>query len=141
MKTPPSLRNIFKELHADIGMEIPHHGNLTNWAQQGVLLLNATLTVRAHQAGSHQKQGWETFTDAVIKKISETKENVLFLLWGKFAQHKEVLIDTQKHLILKAAHPSPFSAHRGFLGCKHFSTTNKYLKKLNLDAIDWNLKC
>ena len=134
---PPSLQNIFKELHSDIGMPIPKTGNLTPWAKQGVLLLNATLTVRANEANSHSKIGWTVFTDAVIRKISEEKKGVVFLLWGKFAQEKQALIDTSKHFILKAAHPSPLSAHNGFLGCKHFSKTNEILVKENIQPIDW----
>lgn len=139
-KIPPSLKNIYKELNSDLGFNIPHHGNLTHWAEQGVLMLNATLTVRAHNAGSHQKKGWETFTNSAIKKLSESQSNLVFLLWGRFAQEKEVLIDTSKHLILKAAHPSPFSAHNGFFGCKHFSKTNEYLKKNGKNEIDWQIK-
>ena len=139
VKPPPSLVNIFKELHTDVGMKIPQHGNLMKWAQQGVLLLNATLTVRASQAGSHQGKGWENFTDAVINKISEGKSGVVFLLWGRYAQAKESLIDLNKHFVLKAAHPSPFSAYNGFFGCKHFSKTNEILKKQNLAPIDWEL--
>ncbi len=138
IKAPPSLRNIYKELVNDVGIEIPKHGNLTNWAQQGVLLLNATLSVRAHQAGSHQGKGWETFTDRAIQAVSENREHVVFLLWGAYAQKKSILIDSDKHLILKSVHPSPLSAHRGFLGCKHFSQTNAYLKENNLKPIDWN---
>ncbi|GEO08658.1 uracil-DNA glycosylase [Segetibacter aerophilus] len=136
---PPSLINIFKELHSDIGMPIPKTGNLTKWATQGVLLLNAVLTVRANEAASHAKIGWMDFTNAVINKISQEKEGVVFLLWGKFAQDKQVLIDETKHLALKAAHPSPLSAHNGFFGCKHFSKTNNYLVKQGLDPIDWML--
>ncbi len=136
---PPSLVNIFKELKVDIGLSIPRHGNLTKWAQQGVFLLNASLTVRAGEPMSHSKIGWASFTDAVIKTISEHKKHVVFLLWGKFAQDKRSLIDESKHLILKAAHPSPLSAHTGFLGCKHFSKTNEYLVKQGIDPIDWRL--
>lgn len=136
---PPSLINIFKELHDDVGVSIPDNGDLTPWAEQGVLLLNASLTVRAGEPMSHAKIGWSDFTDAVIKKISDLKESVVFLLWGKFAQEKQVLIDETKHLVLKAAHPSPFSADRGFFGCKHFSKTNKYLVKNGIDPIDWKL--
>lgn len=127
VKFPPSLKNIFKELQSDLDIPIPLSGNLTHWAEQGVFLLNNTLTVREKTPTSHQKKGWEEFTDAVIKLISEQKSGVVFLLWGSFAQSKENLIDTTKHHILKAAHPSPFSAHRGFLGCQHFSKTNKNL--------------
>jgi uracil-DNA glycosylase len=136
---PPSLINIFKELHSDIGIPVPKTGNLTKWAAQGVLLLNAVLTVRANEAASHAKTGWMEFTNAVISKISEKKEGIVFLLWGKFAQEKQVLIDETKHLALKAAHPSPLSAHNGFFGCKHFSKTNNYLTKQGLDPIDWTL--
>lgn len=137
IKTPPSLVNIYKELHNDIGFEIPNHGNLEHWAKQGVLLLNATLTVEAHQAGSHQKKGWEQFTDAVIKTVAEQKENIVFLLWGAYAQKKAQLINSSKHLILKSVHPSPLSAHRGFFGNKHFSTSNKYLTDNGMQAIEW----
>ena len=136
---PPSLVNIFKELKDDVGMEIPRHGDLTAWAQQGVLLLNASLTVRAGEPMSHSQIGWHIFTNAVISKISEKKENVVFLLWGKFAQEKGELIDGRKHHILKAAHPSPLSAHNGFFGCRHFSKTNTYLMKQGLDPINWAL--
>jgi uracil-DNA glycosylase len=136
---PPSLVNIFKELHDDIGITIPNHGNLTHWAQQGVFLLNASLTVRAGEPMSHAKIGWASFTDTVIKKISEQKEHVVFLLWGKFAQDKKILIDETKHLVLKAAHPSPLSAHNGFMGCKHFSKTNAWLMSKGIDPVDWQL--
>jgi uracil-DNA glycosylase len=136
---PPSLANIYKELHTDIGMPIPKTGNLTHWAKQGVLLLNAILTVRANEPASHSKIGWMHFTDAVIKKISDEKTNVVFVLWGKFAQDKQVLIDATKHHILKAAHPSPLSAYNGFFGCKHFSRINQLLMKDGFDPIDWNL--
>lgn len=136
---PPSLENIFNELHSDLGIPIPKHGNLESWADQGVLLLNATLTVRANQAGSHQGKGWEQFTDAVIKKISDTRTGVVFLLWGRYAQAKEILIDTQKHHILKAAHPSPFSVYNGFFGCRHFSKTNEILRRQGLPEIDWRI--
>jgi uracil-DNA glycosylase len=136
---PPSLVNIYKEINSDIGAPIPRSGNLTKWANQGVLLLNATLTVRAAEANSHSKIGWQDFTNAVIRKVSEDKTNVVFLLWGKFAQDKQVLIDESKHLILKSAHPSPLSAHNGFLGNKHFSKTNEYLVKNGKDPIDWSI--
>ncbi len=136
---PPSLINIFKELQDDLQIVLPKHGNLEKWADQGVFLLNATLTVRAHQAGSHQKKGWETFTDAAIKQLSLLRENLVFLLWGRFAQNKETLIDHSKHLILKAAHPSPLSAYNGFFGCKHFSKANSYLLQNSLDTIDWQV--
>ncbi|PCJ23917.1 MAG: uracil-DNA glycosylase [Flavobacteriales bacterium] len=139
-KIPPSLKNIFKEIKQDLGYDIPSHGNLSLWAKQGVLLLNATLTVRVHEAGSHQKKGWETFTDSTIKRLSEEKNGLIFLLWGKFAQNKESLIDTEKHFILKAAHPSPFSAHNGFFGCKHFSKTNEILGNNGQEKIDWEIK-
>jgi uracil-DNA glycosylase len=136
---PPSLVNIYKELKNDIGMAIPTTGNLTKWAEQGVLLLNAVLTVRATEPASHGKIGWMNFTDAVIRKISEEKKGVIFLLWGRFAQEKQVLIDELKHHVLKAAHPSPLSAHNGFFGCKHFSRTNDLLVKQGLEPIDWKL--
>ena len=134
---PPSLRNIFKELKDDVGKEIPKSGNLERWAVQGVLLLNATLTVRANSPGSHQKKGWEEFTDAAIKKLSEQKEGLVFILWGAFAQKKAALINGQKHHILTAAHPSPFAADRGFFGCRHFSKTNEYLKAQGQKEITW----
>ena len=134
---PPSLVNIYKELNTDIGMPIPTTGNLTKWATQGVLLLNAVLTVRANEPASHAKIGWMDFTNAVIKKISDEKTGVIFLLWGKFAQEKQVLIDETKHHVLKAAHPSPLSAYNGFFGCKHFSRVNFLLAKQGQEAIDW----
>lgn len=134
---PPSLKNIFKEVQQDLGLPIPRSGNLERWAKQGVLLLNATLTVRANTAGSHQKMGWEEFTDAVIARISETKANVVFILWGAYAQKKGMVIDTQKHYVLQAAHPSPFAADKGFFGCKHFSKTNEFLEKYGLAKIQW----
>jgi uracil-DNA glycosylase len=136
---PPSLINIFKELHDDVGVPVPHSGNLTKWAKQGVMLLNASLTVRAGEANSHSKIGWHQFTNTVIEKISSGKENVVFLLWGRFAQEKTELIETKKHHILKAAHPSPFAADKGFFGCRHFSKTNSYLMKHGMDPIDWAL--
>lgn len=136
---PPSLVNIFKELKNDIGMPIPQRGNLTEWANQGVLLLNAVLSVRANEPASHAKIGWMNFTDAVIQKISAEKKGVVFLLWGKFAQEKANLIDVTKHHILKAAHPSPFSADKGFFGCKHFSKTNTLLMQQGVDPINWIL--
>lgn len=139
IKQPPSLVNIFKEINADLGLPRPAHGNLSAWAKQGVLLLNATLTVRAHTAGSHQKKGWETFTDAAIKAVSENLSGVVFLLWGNYAQAKSALIDTSKHHILKSVHPSPLSASRGFFGCKHFSKTNELLVDAGKIPIDWNL--
>lgn len=136
---PPSLRNIFKEISNDLGLPMPAHGNLEGWAKQGVLLLNATLTVRAHQAGSHQKKGWEQFTDAAIVKLSEQRENLIFMLWGAYAQAKAKLINNQKHQILMAPHPSPLSAHRGFLGCRHFSKANKILNDNGIRSIDWSV--
>ncbi len=137
VKVPPSLKNIYKEIKDDVGSEIPPTGNLEKWAKQGVLLLNAVLTVEAGKPASHQKIGWEQFTDAVIRKISDEKEHVVFLLWGKYAESKGEQIDTSKHLVLKAPHPSPFSAHTGFLGCKHFSKTNEYLEQNGLKEIIW----
>lgn len=137
IKMPPSLVNIYKELHTDVGIDIPDHGNLEHWAKQGVLLLNATLTVVAHNAGSHQKQGWEQFTDAVIKTVADQSENVVFVLWGAYAQKKAQLIDSNKHLVLKSVHPSPLSAHRGFFGTKHFSKANEYLVANGKEAIGW----
>jgi len=137
---PPSLKNIFKELHRDIGMEIPKTGNLESWAEQGVLLINATLTVRAHQAGSHQKKGWEIFTDKVIEVLSQEKEALIFLLWGAYAQAKATLIDETKHYVLTSVHPSPLSAHRGFIGCGHFSKTNEILHFNGKEEIDWAIK-
>lgn len=136
---PPSLVNIFKELQEDIGVPVPDHGNLTHWAEQGVFLLNVSLTVRAAEPMSHSKIGWAQFTDEVIKKISSEKKNVVFILWGKFAQEKKFLIDETKHCILKAAHPSPLSAHAGFFGCKHFSKANTWLMSKGIDPIDWKL--
>ena len=138
VKHPPSLVNIFKEIETDLAIPYPKSGNLERWAKQGVFLLNATLTVRAHEAGSHQKQGWETYTDAVIKTISDKKENVIFLLWGGFAKNKMKLIDTTKHHVLTSGHPSPLSANRGYwFGNKHFSKTNAVLKSRGLKAIEW----
>lgn len=134
---PPSLQNIFKEINSDLGIPIPKSGNLTRWAEQGVLLLNATLTVRASQAGSHQGRGWEEFTDAVIKIISGKAENVVFILWGSYAIKKKALIDASKHCILTAPHPSPLSSYRGFFGCKHFSQTNTYLTSKGKTPIEW----
>lgn len=134
---PPSLRNIFKEIQRDFNQSIPSSGNLEKWAEQGVLLLNATLTVRAGEAGSHQKKGWEVFTDEVINTISSHKEHVVFILWGSFAQKKSKLINKEKHLILEGPHPSPLSAYRGFIGCGHFSAANEYLKNHGLKPIKW----
>ena len=136
---PPSLVNIFKEIESDLGIPVPGHGCLEKWARQGVLLLNATLTVRANQPGSHQRKGWETFTNAVIEKLSEKRVGLVFLLWGKFAQEKEAIIDTNRHYILKAAHPSPYSAYNGFFGCRHFSKTNEILARHGLEEIDWRV--
>jgi uracil-DNA glycosylase len=137
VKVPPSLKNIYKELQSDLNIPIRTSGDLSSWAQQGVLLLNATLTVEAGKAGSHQGLGWEKFTDAIIRNLSEKKEHLVFLLWGKYAQDKGAIIDTSKHLVLKAPHPSPFSAYTGFFGCKHFSKTNEYLRKHEEEPIDW----
>lgn len=134
---PPSLVNIFKEIQSDVGTPIPLSGSLVRWAEQGVLLLNATLTVRAHEAASHQRRGWEEFTDAVIKKLSSEREHLVFILWGSYAQSKERLIDTSRHLVLKSAHPSPLSAYRGFFGNHHFSLTNMYLQKQGMQPITW----
>ena len=139
VKPPPSLVNIFKEMQTDIGVPPPSHGNLEAWTKQGVFLLNTSLTVRAAEPLSHGKIGWTEFTDSVIKKISDLRQNVVFLLWGRSAQDKQVLIDETKHYVLKAAHPSPFSADKGFFGCRHFSKANQYLVQNRLDAIDWRL--
>jgi uracil-DNA glycosylase len=140
LQPPPSLINIYKEIEADIGVGMsPRYGNLTKWAQQGILLLNAFLTVRANEPASHSKIGWEEFTNSVIKKISDEKKGVVFILWGKFAQQKQELIDETKHFVLKAAHPSPFSADKGFFGCRHFSKTNELLIKQGFEPIDWKL--
>ena len=137
VRVPPSLVNIYKEIADDLGKEIPRNGNLERWADQGVLLLNATLTVEASQAGSHQGLGWEEFTDAVIQHLSDKREHIVFMLWGSYAQKKGRNIDWEKHLILEAPHPSPLSAHRGFLGCKHFSQCNGYLQRHGLKPINW----
>jgi len=139
IKPPPSLVNIFKEIKSDLDLPFPNHGNLEHWARQGVLLINATLTVRSNQAESHQGKGWETFTDNVIKKLSDEREGIIFLLWGRFAQNKAELIDRDKHTILEAPHPSPFSARTGFFGCKHFSKCNEILKKSGVPEIDWRV--
>lgn len=138
-KKPPSLKNIFKEIEDDLKIKMSNSGDLTNWAKQGVLLLNATLSVLDGNAGSHQGKGWEKFSDAVIKTISDQKENVVFLLWGAYAKNKANLIDSNKHLILKAPHPSPLSAYRGFFGCQHFSKANEYLKKHGQTEINWQI--
>ena len=137
MPLPPSLKNIYQEIRSDLGIQPLSHGNLERWAKQGVLLLNATLTVQANLAGSHQKKGWETFTDSAIKAVANEKEHVVFLLWGNYAQQKAQYIDRTKHLVLTAVHPSPLSAHRGFFGCKHFSQANQYLKEHGLEPINW----
>jgi uracil-DNA glycosylase len=137
IKIPPSLINIYKEIRDDLGIEIPYSGNLERWAKQGVLLLNATLTVRAHQAGSHQNRGWEVFTDAVINKLSRESDHLVFMLWGSYAQRKGASIDANRHLILTSPHPSPLSAHRGFFGNRHFSTANKYLIANGKNPINW----
>jgi uracil-DNA glycosylase len=138
IKKPPSLVNIFKELQADLNLPVPNHGNLELWAAQGVFLLNATLTVRADQAGSHQGKGWERFTDAVIQKISNEREHVVFLLWGRYAQAKKILINENKHCVLLSAHPSPLSAYNGFFGCRHFSKTNTWLQTNGIEPVNWN---
>lgn len=137
VRPPPSLQNMFKEIHSDVGSPVPVSGNLERWADRGVFLLNATLTVHAGQAGSHQNKGWETFTDAVIKLLSNEKKHLVFLLWGNYARQKAGLIDEKKHLILQAPHPSPFSAYTGFFGCKHFSKTNTYLAEHGFTPIEW----
>lgn len=137
VQVPPSLQNIFKEQHRDLGLPIPNHGCLQAWADQGVLLLNATLTVEQSKANSHQGKGWETFTDKAIHLVSQSLSSVVFLLWGSYAQKKVELIDAGKHFILKAPHPSPLSAHRGFIGCGHFSKTNEYLRQVNKSPINW----
>jgi uracil-DNA glycosylase len=137
IRVPPSLLNIFKEIKNDLGKDLPPTGNLERWAEQGVLLLNATLTVRAGDAGSHQKKGWEEFTDAVVRKVNDEKEGVVFMLWGAYAQKKGAFIDESKHLVLKAAHPSPFAADRGFFGTHHFSKANAYLEAQGKEPIDW----
>lgn len=140
VKVPPSLQNIFKEIKEDLGFDPPDSGNLEHWAKQGVLLLNATLTVQAHEAGSHQKKGWEEFTNAAIQKLSSERKGLVFMLWGNYAKEKKELIDAEKHLILEAAHPSPFSAHNGFFGCKHFSKANLYLLSQMKLPIVWGSK-
>ena len=140
VKQPPSLQNIFKELHDDLGCAIPSHGSLVKWSEEGVLLLNTVLTVEKDKAASHKDLGWETFTDAVIKKLNEKEEPIVFILWGSFARSKKILITNPKHLVLESAHPSPFSAYNGFFGSKPFSKTNLFLKKNNLEPIDWEIK-
>ncbi len=139
VRTPPSLINIYKEIYRDLQYPIPTHGYLQSWADQGVLLLNATLTVEQANAGSHQKKGWETFTDKAIQCLNEQRENIVFMLWGSYAQKKGQLIDTHKHCVLKAPHPSPLSAHRGFIGCGHFTQANEYLEKHGLSSINWKI--
>ena len=134
---PPSLQNIFKEVHSDTGAEIPLSGNLDRWAEQGVLLLNAVLTVREHEAASHAGKGWEQFTDAVVRAVAERKEGVVYMLWGSYAQRKGAIADPSRNLILKAVHPSPLSAYRGFLGCRHFSQANNYLESIGKEPILW----
>ena len=135
---PPSLKNIYKEIHEDVGERIPDTGDLTRWADQGVLLLNAVLTVRAHQANSHKGKGWEEFTDAIIKAVDAEDRPIVFLLWGRNAKEKRELISNPKHLVLEAAHPSPLSAHNGFFGCRHFSKCNKFLKENGAEPVDWS---
>ncbi|WKZ30976.1 MAG: uracil-DNA glycosylase [Candidatus Dojkabacteria bacterium] len=137
VKPPPSLVNIYKEIKEDLGKDIPASGNLERWAKQGVLMLNATLTVRAKSPGSHQNQGWEQFTDAAIKALNERRKNIVYMLWGAYAQKKGEFIDREENLVLEAAHPSPFSAHNGFFGCKHFSQANKFLILNDIEPIDW----
>ncbi len=139
VKPPPSLVNIYKELNSDLNLPVPSHGNLEKWAGEGVLLLNATLTVRAGQAGSHQNKGWEIFTDAAISRLSQNFTGIVFLLWGRYAQAKESIIDIKRHHVLKAAHPSPFSAYNGFFGCRHFSKTNELLAGQGKVPVDWTL--
>ena len=140
VRTPPSLLNIYKELHDDLGLYIPNNGNLIKWADQGVLLLNSTLTVRAHQANSHKDLGWSILTDNIIKILNQREKPLVFIFWGKFAQSKERLITNDRHLIIKSAHPSPFAAHRGFFGSKPFSKTNNFLVKNNMSPIDWQIE-
>lgn len=139
IKAPPSLKNIYKELVTDVEFQIPDHGNLESWAKQGVLMLNAMLTVRAQTPASHQKKGWETFTSAAIQKLNEEREGIVFLLWGKYAQQKGLIIDPNKHHVLKAAHPSPFAAYNGFFGCQHFSKTNALLQEQGKSSINWQV--
>lgn len=140
IKTPPSLQNIYKELHNDLGLYIPNNGNLIKWAKQGVLLLNSTLTVRAHQANSHKDLGWSILTDNIIKILNDRSKPIVFIFWGKFAQSKEKLITNDRHLIIKSAHPSPFAAHRGFFGSRPFSKTNEFLQKNKFKPIDWQIE-
>ncbi|PCI47764.1 MAG: uracil-DNA glycosylase [Moraxellaceae bacterium] len=140
IRPPPSLKNIFKEIKSDLGFDAPNHGCLESWSRQGVLLLNSVLTVERGKAASHQGKGWEQFTDQIIWNLNEHREGVVFLLWGAYAQKKGAFIDAERHCVLKAPHPSPLSAHRGFMGCKHFSQSNKYLQSRGIDAIDWQLE-
>ncbi len=139
VRIPPSLVNIYREIHSDLGITPPRHGNLQSWAEQGVLLLNAVLTVERGQAGSHQGKGWETFTDTIVQLLTDGREDLVFMLWGSYAQKKGAVIDGRKHLVLKAPHPSPLSAHRGFLGCKHFSRANDYLIQHQREPVDWSI--
>jgi len=139
VRIPPSLANIYREIEADLGIVPPHHGCLQSWAEQGVLLLNAVLTVERGQAGSHQGKGWETFTDAIVQLLNDQRERLVFMLWGSYAMKKGAVIDRRKHLVLKAPHPSPLSAHRGFLGCRHFSSANEYLRQHQQLPIDWSV--
>ena len=139
-KLPPSLQNIYKELHEDLGCEIPNNGYLKKWAQQGVLLLNTVLTVRAHESNSHKGKGWENFTDAIIRAVNEQDRPIVYMLWGSHAQQKIPMLNNPKHLILKAPHPSPLSAHRGFFGCRHFSQANEFLEKNGIEPIDWRIE-
>ncbi len=139
VNTPPSLANIYREIESDLGIPAPHHGYLQGWADQGVLLLNSVLTVERGQPGSHQGKGWEKFTDAVVQLLNDQGQHLVFMLWGSYAMRKGAAIDRNKHLVLKAPHPSPLSAHRGFLGCRHFSSTNEYLKQHRLEPIDWSI--
>ncbi|HAG97002.1 MAG: uracil-DNA glycosylase [Pseudomonadales bacterium] len=139
VRFPPSLQNIFKEIHADLGLPIPTNGCLSHWAEQGVLLLNAVLTVEQSKAAAHQGKGWEQFTDAAIRELNEKREGIVFMLWGSYAQKKGQIIDQKKHCVLKAPHPSPLSAHRGFFGCRHFSKANQYLEAKGLTPIDWSV--
>jgi uracil-DNA glycosylase len=139
VKTPPSLANIYREIQSDLGIDMPHHGCLQSWSEQGVLLLNAVLTVERGQAGSHQGKGWETFTDEVVRLLNDKTQGLVFMLWGSYAMKKGSMIDRKRHLVLTAPHPSPLSAHRGFLGCKHFSAANDYLEKQQKQPIDWSV--
>lgn len=139
IKVPPSLANIYKEIKSDLGIDQPNHGCLISWAQQGVLMLNATLTVEDGNAGAHQGKGWEQFTDQIIKAVNQQREGVVFMLWGSYAQKKSTIIDSSRHLILKSVHPSPLSAYRGFFGCGHFSAANDYLQQSGVEPIDWQL--